>query len=297
MPRYGSYGLTVETPFPCRWLTPAPPSGEPDVTVVEGAVPEHLDAPVASGPGFDAAPGRFLLRGGQRAGRFLVEDGHRVTVDCPPGGDADIVAAFLLSQLLPAVLRHRGVPSLHADAVVTPDGRAMAVSGPSGAGKSTTTLALLTAGAAHLADDAVALRLDPDGRVVALPGPSRFHVYDEAARRLGVDTGRFERYPLRPGKAVVVPESVASAPARLGGLFILSTHEDDAVRVRRVGGSEAFALIQDCILGPLLPDEHLAAFPTLAALADQVPILRVERPVARWTTDEIRRLILDQPAP
>jgi hypothetical protein len=294
---YSCYALTVRVPFRCRWLPAARASDRPDVVVSDGTVADRLDSPAATDVTFDAEPGRFLSRGGARAARFLVESGGRVTVDRADSADDETVAAQFLSQVLPAVMRQRGHVVLHADAVVLPNAAAIAISGGSGAGKTTTTMALLARGAAHLADDAVVVQPASDGGVTALPGPGRLHLDDDAASRLGIDTGALPRYPLRQAKAVVeVPASARSATA-LVALFVINQHPGPDVRVRRVQGVDAFALIQDCIYGPLLSEEHARVFPLLASLADSVAVYVVDRPDNRWTAEEVAAAILDTATP
>ena len=288
---YTCYEVTIGVPFPCRWLAPAAVSDRPDVVVEDGDVPPRLDHPLASDRRFDAEPGRFLWRGGSRAGRFLVEEGRRVTVDRGPEAEDEMCAAQLLSQVLPAVMRQRGLAVLHADAVVA-SGAAVGLTGASGAGKTTTTVALLDRAAAHLADDALVLRRAPDRGVVALPGPARLHLADDAAGRLGLDVGRSPRYPLRPAKAVVVPEARATTATPLGALFVLGSHPGPELQTRRLRGAEAFSAIQDCIYGPLLPDGHRQVFPSLAAAADTVAVHVVRRPEGRWTAGEVAEVIL-----
>ncbi len=90
---YTAYGLTLKTPFPCPALPAAPADAFPDVTVAYGAVPMKLANTVASddswtaGFCWQASPGRFLLRAGLRAVRFLVENGRRITVERSPAAD------------------------------------------------------------------------------------------------------------------------------------------------------------------------------------------------------------------
>ena len=101
---YALYWLTVNLPIPCDFLQPAPADATPDVTVVYGKVPTTLLNPVASdetwelGYSWQAEPGRYLLQGGRRSGRFLVEGGTRVTLERSSTADEDeLPVAFLAS--------------------------------------------------------------------------------------------------------------------------------------------------------------------------------------------------------
>jgi hypothetical protein len=88
------------------------------------------------------------------------------------------VWAFGLLKLL----RPLGYFSLHAAGVVSRQGRGLLLVGPPGSGKSTLTLGLLRQGWGVLSDDAVLLRVQPDG-VEALACRRPVYVHAEAAAR------------------------------------------------------------------------------------------------------------------
>ena len=85
------------------------------------------------------------------------------------------------------LLRPLGFYSLHAAGVVPAHGQGVLIIGPSGSGKSTLTLGLLRQGWGYLSDDAVLLRLQPEGVVAVV---CRKHCY--------VDAGTAARYAELP---------------------------------------------------------------------------------------------------
>jgi hypothetical protein len=290
---YTAYGLTLCVPFPCPPLAVAPAGATPDVFVSDGAVPRRLAAPQAEGNMWQAEPGRFLLRGGPRAGRFLAEDGTHVTLERNPAAQDDLLCFYFLDAVLAALLRQRGLLVLHANAAVTPTG-AIAISGESGAGKSTTLAALLQHNCAMLSDDITALRLGGDERVQVLPGVPQLHLCEEAAAGLGRDITGLPRYQWRRMKAAVPALSaMAARPAPLRALYLLQTHAGDDLRVHTLTGADKFAAVQACVYGPLLPQEHTGQFPLLAAVAAQVAVVRIERPMARWAVSDVMDVILN----
>jgi hypothetical protein len=290
MPDYSAYGLKFRLPFACPALPPAPAGSVPDLAVVEGPVPRDLPAPLASGVRWQAEPGRYLWRGGRRAGRFLVEGGERIVLERGPEPEDELLAFHFLDTVLAAVLRQRGMLVLHANAAVTPTG-AVAITGISGAGKSTTLAALLARGCTMLADDITVLRLGHDGRVEALPGVPQFHLTEDAARGLGRDISGLPRYRWRRMKAAV-PARLSSGPAPLRDLYRLDVVTGDALVQTTLSGSDKFTVAQECIYGPLLPQEHPRLFALIAALADQVGVHRLQRPADRWTTDAVAEVML-----
>jgi hypothetical protein len=290
---YTVYGLTLGVPFPCPELTPATEDAAVDVVVEYGPVPRRLEPAVVESDRWDVQPGRFLWRGGPRAGRFLVEGGRRVILKRNAAAEDDRLRAFLLASVLAALLQQRGLLVLHADAVVLPTGAGVAVAGESGSGKTPTAAALIARGCSMLANDIVALRADPERGVMALPGIPRLHAWEDAAAALGRDPDGLARHPLRRGKVVVpllAEASTEAAPLRF--LCLLRSGSRDGVRARRLAGAERFAAVNESVHGPLLPEEHPAAFPLMARVAEDAAIWLVEHPHRHWSADEVARTLL-----
>jgi len=289
---YTAYGLVFQLPYPCPILPIAPVDATPDVVAVDGTVPRQLAAPVIEDSWWQAEPQRFLWLGGMHTGRFLVEGGERITFERSSTAKDELLAFHFLAAVLAAVLRQRGLLVLHANAALTPTG-AVAISGESGAGKSTTLAALLARGCAMLADDITALRLACDGHVEALPGVPQLHLTEDAAAGLGRDISSLPRYPWRRMKAAIPAHAeMAASPAPLRVLYQLQTHSGDRLCAYRLRGVEKFAALQDCVYGPLLPEEQPGQFPLLAAIAEQVAIVCIERPAEQWTVDKVAEMIM-----
>lgn len=291
--RYKIYELVIDTPFLCPMLLPAPSGSAPVITIVEGSVPKRLDNFAATdNRRWDAAPGRFLLRGGSRAGRFLVEDGEKVTLERNPEAEDGKLAAYFVTWVLVAILRQRGLLVLHANAAKIPGG-AVAISGNSGAGKTTTLAALVGHGCLMLADDVTVLRFDKNRSIVALPGISKINLCEDAAIRMGHDIGTLPRNPLRDIKLMApVHENMATEPTVLRAVYLLSQYDGSELVVTPLRGQEKFAALQECVYGPLLPGEHPGQFALFAAVSEQVAFYRILRPESRWSINEVVEAIL-----
>jgi hypothetical protein len=288
---YTAYGLTFAVPFHCSGLRAAAAGAEPDVVVRPGAVARRLSAPVVSDDRWDAGPGRFLLRGGRRAGRFLVRAGD-VTLERNPGAEEERLARCFTDEVLPAVLRQRGLLVLHANAALTARG-VVVIAGESGAGKSTTLAALLERECTMLADDVTALTLAADGDVEVLPGVAQVHLTATAVSGLGYELAAELAQPWRRMKSrMETAGNMARAPGRLAAIYVLAAHAGSDVRVRAVIGSEKFDALQSCIYGPMLADEHPGAFPLIRAVMRTTPVYRLERPAERWSVPEVTEVLL-----
>jgi hypothetical protein len=290
---YKAYGLTFAVPFRCSGL-PAAAAGagaEPDVVVRSGAVARRLSDAVLSEDRWDAGPGGFLLRGGRRAGRFLVHAGD-VTLERNPGAEEERLARCFTGEVLPAVLRQRGLLVLHANAALTARG-VVVIAGESGAGKSTTLAALLERECTMLADDVTALALAGDGDVEVLPGVAQMDLTATAVSGLGYQSASELASPGRRLKsAIATAARMALAPGRLGAIYVLGAHAGSDVRVREVTGSEKFHALQGCIYGPMLAEEHPGAFPLIGAVMRTAPVYRLERPAGRWSVPEVTDVLL-----
>lgn len=290
---YILYELIVQTTFPCPMLIPAADGASPDVVMIEGSVPKKLSDAAISGDNWQALPGRFLWRGGLRAGRFLVEGGQKITLQRNTAAEEPMLVAHLLASVLAALLRQRGMLVLHANTAVMLQG-AVTVTGESGAGKSTTLAALMAQGCAMLADDITVLRLGATGRVEALSGISKLNLCEDAAERLGHAVAKLPRNPLRRIKVIVPTHDemvIESIP--LYALYLLSKSTNSKVKLTALSGSDKFAALQECIYGPFFPEEHPGYFALFATIVNQVKMFRIERPTSRWSAHEVVEVIVN----
>lgn len=290
---YKAYGLVLELPFPCPMLPPAPDGVKPDVTVKEGPVPLLLSAPVYEDQNWQIEPGRFLLRGGLLAGRFLVEYGQQITLERNPRAEDARLAVHFMASVLAVLLQQRGLLVLHANTALTPFG-AVAISGASGAGKTTTVAGLLKKGCTLLADDITVLQQKKCGPLVeVIPGAPQLHLCEDTAKLFGYDITALPRYPWRRMKAAVPADEVmANEAAPLHSIYLLTPTVSHELRISALSGVDKFAALQECLYGPLIPKEQSGMFSLHAMVLETIDIFRIERPESSWSLDEIVETIL-----
>jgi hypothetical protein len=290
---YTLYGLTLTVPFPCPMLVQAPDTAVPDITVVEGPVPRTLDTPIVEDRIWQAAPGLFLLRGGPKGGRFLVENGQQITLQRNPAAVDERLCAHFLATVIVALMRQRGQLVLHANVVMTPRG-AVAISGESGAGKSTAVAALVSRGCRMVTDDVTVLQLGDNGQLLVLPGIPKMNLCEDAAIKMGLDVECLPRNPLRKIKVFVPVEKddMVTEPVQLKELYLLGRHSGKGLKITHLTGANKFSEQQKAIYGPLFPEEHPGMFSFISALAEQVETIRLERPIYGCSVSKVTEAIL-----
>jgi hypothetical protein len=273
-------------------LMPAPSGSVPDVIVEEGTVSKNLSSPTMKEGIWQIEPGRFLLRGGSKSGRFLVEDGRWIRLERNPLAENSRLAVHFMASVLPVLLQQRGLLVLHANSVMTPYG-AVAISGESGAGKTTTIAGMLSKGCTLLADDITVLRLSDANKIEVVPGPPQLHLCEDTAEMFGYDISGVPRYPWRRMKAAVpVHEIMELAPAPLKRIYLLKTVSSGGLRISVLTGKDKFSGLQECLYGPLIPVEQSKMFELYGTVLDSVEVVCLERPQDCWSLDEVVEAIL-----
>ncbi|MFJ6661293.1 hypothetical protein ACIQNG_33850 [Streptomyces sp. NPDC091377] len=151
------------------------------------ALPEQLDTRAARAAA-RALPGGWTLTAGPAAEAADVEvttGAAAVTVAAgtvrlwlPVETAASDTLAYVTYTALERARQHQRKVTVHATALIAPDGRAVLLLGAKGAGKTSTALVLATRGWTHAGDDLVVLGESDDGTVAVWPGKPSAAVRD-----------------------------------------------------------------------------------------------------------------------
>jgi len=292
---YRACGLTLALPLSCPPLSSAAADTEtPDVEIIYGETPRTLPAPIVEDRHWQVEPNRFLYRMG-RYGRYLVENGRRITVTrYPETTDAD-VCFHLLYVCLALVMQQRDLFVLHANTVRIGD-RAVSFAGRSGAGKSTLLAALVAEGYPMLADDVTVIDALAAQQASVRPGFPHYKLCLDAAERLGTDEDVMT--PVRWRRRKVGIQAAAAdfsdEPAPLIALFLLDQYDGDKVICTPLSGVEKFAALREHTYGPDGMGPLLAQSRVAMQVASSVPIFRLLRPRTGWTIDEVVATVKQQ---
>ncbi len=224
----------------------------------------------------------------QDAGEFYVTRRQVVQVTAP--GDSPHLAELrLLGPVLAFWLELRGLPTLHASAVVLESGPgpvAVAFLARHGGGKSSLVAALLEHGGALLTDDLLALEGDEGegaGGFRALPAYPQLRLWPADARRITGAAGRWPRVlPAVDKRRVTVGGGgfgrFHARPAALAALLLprrLAPGEAGGLRLEPLSPAAALhrlvehSYLRRLVTGAGLQPDRLA---TLARLVESVPV-------------------------
>jgi hypothetical protein len=287
--RARAFGLEIDAAFEAPGLAPAegPPTGP--VTTMDLVEPDELDAGWPSAgvervleERFDDGPAARTIDAHPRAGYRLYAR-HFGLARIAPDGSAILCAPpedepwswqrFLVGRVLPWAALLSGREVLHASAVAI-DRRAVAFVGGTGVGKTSLAVQLMLCGAGFVTDDVLAVDTAPDGRVVAYPGaciasvrPGERDLIPRAAwERLGVVLGdSVKTYVAVPG---------AGGPLPLGALCFMERADGPALEPL-TGGSPRHLLGSTFVVGVQTPQRLVKQLDVCAAMARDVPLLRV----------------------
>jgi len=271
---YCVYGLRIHSEVVFSGLPFDPqPDGNPDVAIrllpaVSGAS-ESLENGY-----YEVRPGvfRLVIKG---VGRYLVEDGSRISVEPIEGASLDEVRLFLMGSVIGALLYQRGLFPLHGSAVETRWG-AMIFVGAQGVGKSTLAARFYRRGHRLLSDDvcAVTARL---GMLQVLPAPAQFRLCADAYERL--DRPHDARFHV---DKFVVPmnEGYCADPTPLKAIHVLADQEEGGLQFEILRGFDRVERLLENLYRPqfLNGQETQRDLMRLAGqIAKKASIVRVSR--------------------
>ena len=216
---YCASGLSVRSEIAVPGLLPMANDRDPDVTVRLGPVPAGLENASASGPTWQMAGDRFLLRVPGIAG-FLLEAGRDITIEAENGTPPGDIVIFLLGTVFGILLHQRGHVVLHASAVRV-NGKAVLFCGPSGTGKSTMAAALGTRGFDLVTDDLCAITMASSGVPVVQPDGRLLKLWAHTIEQLDLAEHRRDAVRTKLEKYYVEPSEAFSQPLALGAIYVL----------------------------------------------------------------------------
>lgn len=217
----------------------------------------------------------FIYKEGYRFA--LSPEGGEVWADWDADGDADAALCYLWGPIFRAALDLRGVPTLHASAVII-KGTAVLIMGVSGAGKSTTAAAFASLGYPVLTEDLAALTI-ADGGVLVQPGYPRIRLWSRSVELLFGAPDALPRVTRTWDKRYLDLVSAGftfhDKPAPLGAVYLVSERSRSKPSIYRLSKRDALmALVANgyTCTTPTCAARRVSEFSALALLADKYPV-------------------------
>ncbi len=221
-----AHGLNLHSDLDLDGFAPAARQGSADVRILRGGVPIP-GADLAPLPYGAARPGLFVLEAGP-GGRFLVEEGCRITVEAGPDLDPALVLLYLAGPAMASLLIQRGYLVLHGNALEF-GGRGLVVCGPPASGKSAVSAVLLEQGGRLLADDVSSIH--PAESSLVHPGCGPLKVRKGGLEEAGLAGAGW--VPLRPdADRSVRPVELGLQPVPLEAVYLLGGSGSEPLRLR-----------------------------------------------------------------
>ena len=215
--------------------------------------------------------------------------------------DAELLAVKLLGPVLSSWLEFKGLPVLHASAIIEDDGVVIFM-GHSGAGKTTLLSAMLLAGHYFFSDDLVPISIS-QGKVRVYPGWPFMRVRDDQIKRLGLNP---VDYPLAPGtkqkrilrvdKNKIHSSFQCSAPVKK--LYYLekdlSQSKSDCINFELLNASAALIALMQCSYAAAMLDEsglQAVRIKKLTKFVEDVPIIKAKIPAEISDYKNISRIM------
>ena len=215
----------------------------------EGRVPDALGKVLASTPVYQISGEAFLLSLPMGL-VFHYRRGAGTAFRRSPGVTDDEVALFFEGSVYGAIAWLNGYVPLHASAVLHEE-QVYAFTGPSGEGKSTLASALGQRGMTLCSDDVLVLDLSDPGQVIALPGPARMKLWDDALAL----TGRSSSHAVRAGVAKYYVSDLpfaGTSPLPVRKLYFLESDAESPPSIIAISGSAAFNWVRSAYYRPRL---------------------------------------------
>lgn len=288
-------GLQVASDWPLPGLIETPPgAGPPDVCIAQGEVPQHLPGATQSGPNWQMAQGRFLLRIPGIV-RIMLEAGATIVWQCEGETAPQDAAIFISGSGFGLLMHQHGRCILHGSAIAI-GSRAVLFCGPSGAGKSTLAAALVARGFGHVADDQCVLSGLGQSAVMVHPDGRAHKLWEQAIRHLDLAerSGLPVRRELR--KFYVEPASASGAPIPLAAIYVLGEArapelvKGQRIALDRLNLADAAIAVRKNAYRPAMVErlEQGGLYLQAAAGAMQAGgVFRLTRPMAFDAMDEV----------
>lgn len=289
---YSAYGLTLQSEIKLPELN-STLATDADVYIQFGslsAIPLQTENTPHCYQNTDA--GMYLYW--QGVGTFLIRAGQEVRIDLETNLDEDRLRLFILGAVMGVILHQRGFLVLHASAVAL-EGAAIAFIGHKRWGKSTMAATLHNRGHSLIADDVVALDVQPQHPVRVQPAFPQIKLWPDAVTCIGKTPEDLPRLGARLEKRNhQLSTGFMADILPLKHIYVLGQGDD--IEIVPLQAQDILQhLMQNSYVTrfdqELLQEQGATHFKQLTVLAQQVPLSRLLRPASLGLLPDIATLV------
>ncbi|MBI4647126.1 MAG: hypothetical protein HY738_11185 [Bacteroidia bacterium] len=288
---YRAFGLNIQSCIALPELETT--SGQPDVDIVFGDVPDFLDAPKTKGIRYEASAGKLLLKVNNVA-KFLVLNGNKIFIEPLNNATDEDIRLFLLGSCFGALIHQRGLLALHGSAIEI-ENSAVIFTGLSEAGKSTLSAAFVQKGYKFISDDICVISSDKNDIPQIFSGFPQMKLWANSIEKLGDNPKNYSRIRRTLEKYNVTPNQYVTNPLPVKYIFELNSWNFPRFEIKNITGFDKFAIIKDNTYRARFLEglEQLNAhFNISNSVAKYATIYKLHRPSSPFMLEELLGLVL-----
>lgn len=238
---YSAFGLKIASEIECPEMQVT--SGNPDVTIRIGSVPDNLSVSSFKGVCFEVLPGQLLLKA-LNVAKYLVSEGREIIVEPIDGADENAIRLFLLGSAMGAILHQRFILPVHGSAAIINDSGVI-FAGISGSGKSTLLAYLISKGFKAITDDIAAVTFQGDIPFI-LPGLLHIKLWEDSLQKLKIQKENLQkvRYELDKYQFPILHDHSVQKTI-LKSIYILNVKNEKGISIKPISGIEKFTFLRN----------------------------------------------------
>ncbi len=273
---YKAFDLVFKSCIEHPDFAPETATDSPDCLITFGPVSKRLIRPDVSGGVFQSQGSRQLLKI-ENVGRYLIENGNKITIEVIPGSTKREILLFLWASAIAALLHQRGRLIVHSSAIKMGE-HSIIFSGASGSGKSTIASAFATRkGALVISDDISAISTDASGYPTVLPGYPILKLWRDSSDKLGLEWNDTRLIRESLNKMIVnVNDRFVQQAVPLRQIYFLSYKNEGPLNIKEITGYKKLELIIEKVFRKnFLKKEKTGTLDVFTEVSKIAPLIRV----------------------
>lgn len=288
--KYYAYGLMIASEIPVIGFKEVDEI-VPDVMIIEGNVPEHIENVISQSSFYQSNDHEFLFRR-ESMGIFYVTNGNQIVIQKSESIKDAELSSVIIGICLGAILHQRKLLPLHASAIFFKN-KCIVIAGKSGAGKTTLAAAFLKAGALLIADDVSLIKFSNEVPEI-VPAFPTIKICPDSLLHLGQSS--MGLLPVRDEmqKFYLPVDQFQNNPTPIDLVIILNTHNFPVIEFHDVTGYQKFLELKKYtyLHKSFSKNDYIVNHFTLVSkLASKVPVYKLLRSKTNFNLDQLIKSI------